>query len=353
MRLEQALEEYKRRKAAGARETERVRRDFERELRKILKDVQKAIEKLENREVPKNIDERLKRIVSAEKGKYVSALKKASSNISTMEELGKRLPDLAKLHVDHGKYLIAVFEKEVYRINSLLKSLSELYSQYTQAIEEKVVEDIEIESLLAEKDRILEEVKRIESEKKEQEKKLRAKEEEIKELPELMELEKLKSEMERLNSKARGIEIEVRSKVAKLQKPVKRMRLPDAMALKLTEDSSIALEEPEEFLRFLQRITPELDKKYRKAAEWLLDNLPKKIAELEGLRKSLEGLEKSRHELEEKVGKRKNELIELKRLIEEKENELKQLRNRLEHLEKELNESLAKLEKILETKIER
>lgn len=353
MKLEQALEEYRKRKRKAERELEKLRSKYDKRLQKRIKEILRRIDSLEKKEIPKNVDENIKRIVSAEKRNYVRALRKALESIRDIDELGKRLPDLAKLHVGHGKYLLILFEKDVYAINKLLKELNEDYVTYYREFLEKNLEDLRIEDLLREEERTKEEVRAAEREKESLEEEVENKKRELDEFYARYGIDKLEEDIKRLHSQIKSYEMEIRSKASKLQKPIKRMRLHEEVAEELVRDSSVALRKPEEVISLLRRIYPKLDGKYKKAAQWLIENLEEKHVAIVESRKKLSELERERDAILHKAEAKRREILELERLIEEKESEIRKLKRQLEHLEKELEKSLEKLEEILGQRIER
>ncbi|NJE77168.1 hypothetical protein [Thermococcus sp. ES12] len=353
MRLERALDEYEKRKKKAEKEVEKVRKKYNKHLEKKIREILKRIDSLEKKEVPKNVDEKIKKIVTAEKKNYVTALRNALASIENMDDLGKRLPDLAKLHVGHGKYLLIIFEKEVYAINRLLKELNEDYVKYYNELTRKGLPELRLRELLKEEERTRGSIATAEREKLELEKELKAKEEELNEFYREHGLEGLEEDIKSLSSSLRSAEMEIRSKVSKLQKPIKRMRLHEPIADELVRDSSVALRKPEELISLLQRIYPRLEGKYRKTAQWLIENLKERAEALEREREKLSELERKRDRILEDGEARKKDIWEIKRLIEEKEAEIRKLKRQLEHLERELDESITKLGEILGEPIER
>ena len=353
MRLEQALEEYERRRERAAREAEKLAKKYNKRLEKRVKELLKRIDELERKRIPKDVEGNIRKIVTAERKNYVTALRNALSGIKDMESLGKRLPDLAKLHVGHGRYLLLIFEKDVYAINRLLKELNEEYVSYYNELAEKGLEKANVEETLREIEKTREAVRQREEEIGELKKRLKDAENELVEFQRKSGLKGLEEEAKALRLKVKSTEMEVRSKVSKLQKPVKRMRLGEKIAEELVSDSSIALREPEEFLSFVGKIEPRLEPKQRKAAKWLLKNLPEKVEELRREEEKLRELEERREQLNQRGKSLEDEVQGLRKAIEEKEEELRRLRGRLEDLEMELEREIAKLEKILGTKIER
>ncbi len=353
MRLEQALEEYDRRRERAAKEAEKLRKKYNKRLEKRIKELLKMINELEKKKIPKDVDGNIRKIVTAERKNYVTALRNALGSIKDMEDLGKRLPDLAKLHVGHGRYLLIIFEKEVYSINRLLKELNEEYVSYYNELAERGLEEIDAGKTLREIGETHEVIKRTEEEIGELKRHLDDAEESLKELYRESGLEELEGEIKALRLRVKSGEMEVRSKASKLQKPVKRMRLGGGIAEELVSDSSVALRKPEEFLKFLEKIEPRLEPKQRKAAKWLLENLLGKIEEINRERERLVELENRREEILKRGASLEEEIRRIKSMIAEKEAELKRLRGRLEHLEGELENEIERLERILGTKIER
>ena len=353
MRLEQALEEYERRRKKAAREAEKLEKKYNKRLEKRIKELLKRIDELERRKIPKDVDGNIRKIVTAERKNYVTALRNALGGIDNMETLGKRLPDLAKLHVGHGKYLLVIFEKDVYAINRLLKELNDEYVRYYNELVEKGLEEVRVRETLKEIEETTKLMERTERELNELTRRLSDTEKALENERRESGLSELEDEIKSLRSKVRSTEMEVRSKASKLQKPVKRMRLGEGIAEELVSDSSVALRKPEEFLRFVERIEPRLEPKQRKAARWLVENLRERAREIEIGRKKLAELEKRREEILKRGASLEDEIRGLKSAIAEREAELRKLRNRLEHLEKQLESEIRKLEDILGTEIER
>ncbi|WP_297420948.1 hypothetical protein [Thermococcus sp.] len=353
MRLEQALKEYEKRKRKATKEREGVERKHNKRMEKLIKELIRRIDTLERRDIPKDVDGNIRKIVTAERRNYVTALRNALNGINDMESLGKRLPDLAKLHVGHGKYLLIIFEKDVYAINRLLKELNEEYMDYYNELAEKGLEEVNVEEIMGEIEKTREDIKRTEEELRKLKRRLSEAEIALEEFYHESGLEEIEREAKALRLKVKGTEMEVRSKASKLQKPVKRMRLGEEIAEELVHDSSIALREPEKFLRFVRKIEPKLDPKQRKAARWLLENLPRKVEELNYEKKKLEEIENHREDILAGSASIEDEIRRIKSLMDEKGKELKKLKNRLEHLERELEDEIKKLEKAVGTNIER
>jgi len=350
--LEQALERYERIKRERERELEKIRKKYNKRLKKNLKELLKRLDDLEKKKIPKNVDERIKRVLEGERKSYVSSLRTALTSIETMEDLGKRLPDLSKFHVGHGKYLIEIFDKEVYTINKLLKGLSEDYTSYYQEVSERELEEVDVNSLLEE----IEEVKAAIRSAREERDRLRALSEqkrlELNRIQEEKGLSNLEDRINVISSDIRKMEIEIRSKASKLQKPIKRMRL-GGFADEFARDSGLAIEEPDRTIELLRSVKPKLDGKYRKTADWLLKNLPEGAEVIRRKRTELEELKDRRDGILEETASKEKEIWEIERLIEEKEDEIRRLKRRLEHLERELEESLKKIEEALGEAIER
>ncbi|CAD5243484.1 coiled-coil domain-containing protein [Thermococcus camini] len=353
MRLEQALDEYDKRRKKAAKEAEKIRKKYNKRLEKKLREILKRIDSLERKEIPKNVDDNIRKIVTAERRNYVTSLRNALESIGDMDDLGKRLPDLAKLHVGHGRYLIILFEKDVYAINRLLKELNEDYVKYYNELAEKGLEDLRIREILSEEKAIRRSIEELTDEIRALREKAKKKRAKIEESRRQHGLEEVKTEIKILSARIRSEEMEVRSKASKLQKPVKRLRLHETIAQEFVGDSSVALRKPEEFISLMKKIHPGLEGKYRKTAEWLIDNLEERARRIEEERKKLAELEERRDEVLTGINDMEKELWELQRLIEERETELKKLRSKLEHLERELDDNLAKLEEILGESIER
>ena len=164
---------------------------------------------------------------------------------------------------------------------------------------------------------------------------------------------KIESEIKTLKSSIAKDEIEIRSKTSKLQKPIKRMRTGEKTANEILKDSSYGIEHPEEFLSFLIKIRGQLEGKYKQTADWIIENLESKSREIQERKKKLEGLEHKREEILQEKKEIENEIERIRKRILEKEARIKKLKEKLLELEKELDESLSKLEKILNTSINR
>lgn len=351
MKLEEAILEYERRRKESLKRIEKLRQKYNKWLNKKKKELLKALERLEKAKPPKNVDKRLLQIVEADRRNYTGSMKHVLEGILTVDDLGKRLPDIAKVHVDYGKRVMILFEKEIYAINSILKELSEGYAEFRAELERATPPDIDIAGKL-------EDLRRVRWELKEKRKALSELSERLENEREKLEVvissEKFESvdrELREVSSRVRSIELELRSKVSKLQKPLKRMRL-GGIADEVAKSSGVALERPEEFLSLLVRVHPRLDGKARKSAEWLLKNFEEKVSELSNLRETLRELEKRREELLVEVKPLQDELDTTERELALLREEVKKLERKLSRIEAELRDELEKLENYLGKKIE-
>ncbi|WP_297515545.1 hypothetical protein [Thermococcus sp.] len=351
MKLKEAIREYELRREEGLKKAEKLRKKYNKWLGKKKKELLNAVGKLETAKPPKNVDERLLQIVEADRRNYVSAMKHAVEGIQSIDDLGKRLPDLAKVHVDYGKHVMILFEKEVYAVNSLLKELSKGYAEFREELEKSVPPEIGVVEKLEE----LRKAQREFQAKRDALSRLAHKlEEERKKLESLLsseEFARVEMQIREVSSKIRSIELELRSKVSKLQKPLKRMRL-GGIADEVARDSGVALERPKEFLSLLVNVYPRLEGKARKSAEWLLENLEGKLSELSELRRELEGLEAQREELLGSVKPVQDELLAIERELSQLADDVKKLERKLLRIEVELKEELRKLEDYLGEKVE-
>jgi len=350
--MEQALREYEKKRRENEKKLEKIRKKYNKRLEKTIKEILKLLNDFARKDFPKGVDERIKKVVEGERKSYVLSLQKALESIDTMEDLGKRLPDLSKFHVGHGKYLITVFEKEVYAINRLLKELSEEYTAYYEEVANRELREVDIDGMLAEEDELKRAIEALEEEKKNLLAMVEAKKAELEKARQESGLGGLEEEIERLTTSIKTGETEVRSKASKLQKPIKRMRL-GGFADEFARDSSLALTRPEEFLSLLMKVSPRLDGKYKKTAVWLIENLPSRAEELSGKRKRLKELEAQREKILEETASIEKEIWELERLVEDKEEEIKKLKRRLEHLGREIEEAIKAMESVLGEEIER
>lgn len=352
MRLEQALERYEALRKERERELQKLNERYNALLKKSLGELLRRLDELERKELPKKMDERIKKIVEGERRSYVLSLRTVLSGIESMQDLGKRLPDISKFHVSHGKYLVEVFDKDVYRINKLLKALSEEYERYYRELTEKSLGELNPKKLLEDINETRERIKRLESEKDVISREIQAKREELENFRESVGLGEIEKEQEELTKELKALEIEIRSRASKLQKPVKRMRL-GGFADEFVKDSSVVIEREREFFELLKVIEGRLDKRQEKAAKWLRKNLPEKAAKIKELRRKLEELEAKKEEAYSRSSALEKEIWELERELEKREAEIRRLRRKLEHLEKELDEAISELEAILGEKVER
>ncbi len=334
------------------RRIQKLKEKHNKRIKKKIKEILKRIDKLEKKRLPKDVDEQVARLVENDRRNYVRALRHALESVGDIDDLGKRLPDLAKLHVGHGKYLLIVFEKDIYTINRLLKELSEDYAEYYGEVMAGGLGDVEPELLLEEErgiQELLEEARRDRDQLREV---VERKRNELRNFYREKGLDKLEEEIASLNADARRIELEVRSKASKLHKPLKRMRL-GGFADEFLKNSGTAIENPDEFISLIKKILNDLDDKHRKTANWLLKHLPEKAEAIKERRRKLETLQERKDRILEEGATREKEIWELERKIEEKEAEIRKLRHQLEHLETQLEGVLARLEVVLGEKIER
>lgn len=348
--MERALKEYEKRRRKVEEERKKLKEKYASRFLKRKHEILKHLEKLERKKIPE-IDDRIKKIVERERRSYVDTLRRTLERIENIDKLGRFLPELSKLHVSHGKYLLLVFEKEIYAINRLLREISEDYTEYINRMAEIDIEPVELNSILTGIETTREQLEEAEkdleflrAELEEKEKKLRTKEFEKM-------LEEIESEIGNLKFSIARDEIEIRSKISKLHKPIKRLRTGEKIADEILKDSSYGIEHPEEFLSFLIKIRGRLEGKYRQTADWIVQNLKPKSGEIMEKRKRLKELMHRRHEILQEKREIENEIERIKTLILEKEARIKRLKKRLLELERELHESLSKLERILNTRI--
>ncbi|WP_297506345.1 hypothetical protein [Thermococcus sp.] len=350
MSLEKALKEYRRRREESKEKAEKLRGEYNRWLSRKKKEILKKISALEKKKPPKKVDERLLQRVEAERRAYVSALRRALESIEDIEELGKRLPDLGKLHVSHGRHVMVLYEKEVYAINALLKELSEGYARYVEELSSLLLPEVELEKAISELRDVSSRIEELDSEIRAIAEELGRKREELESRMASPEIRETEKEIENLRRELRRREMEVRSKVSKLGKPLKRMRL-GGLADEVARNSGLALERPVEFLSLLRSIYPRLDGKAKKAAEWLLENLPAEVERLESLREEIEALEREREKLLEEIKPLEEEIRELERDLREKKAMKEKLERKRAHLEEEIAGEKKKLEELLGVEI--
>jgi len=350
LKLKQALRVYDELLKKKHRENESFDREYMARTREVVKEISAALDELEAKEPPSKVDPTLLKIALREKNTYVSAMRKAIDRISSMEDLGKRLQELSKIHTGHGRYTLTLFEKEVYRINRLLKELGELYASYStkKASIDESLPELHIDEILNEIQTIEKELEQYERELAELKKeKLRI---EGKITSEADGGEDLVDKKRELELRIRTLETEVRSKASKLQKPLKRMRLPEAEPF--LRSSSYVLEHPDDFLNLLRKVKPRLEGKYRKSAEWLLRNLSEKEKEIRELKAEDEHLQSL---LDLKAEERRNvehELASLEERIRVTEGNVSKLRKRLDSLTEELKKELSLLSHVVGEEVE-
>ncbi|ASJ02774.1 DNA repair protein Rad50 [Thermococcus profundus] len=349
MKLEEAIRKYELLRKQREKELEELKDHYLKRVTEIIREILEALDELERKEPPKDVDPHLLSIALRERNAYVSALRRILGGINSLEELERRLGEISKLHVGHGRYLIALFKKDVYRVNRLLKELSEVYTEYTLKLREISLPDLKIVGIKREMDELRGRISQTERE-------LKALVEYSKGLgsektSEKGELEPLEEKENELQVRIRTLQTEIRSKASKLQKPLKRMRIPEASPF--LEDTSYSLRYPEEFLELLKMVYPSLDGKSKKSADWLIKNLPSKIEEINTLKEQLETV---RREIEsaKSASRRSEELaLEVRRKISELEEELKKLRSHYRSIEGELAGEIKVLERILGERVER
>ena len=349
--LRKALEEYERRREEGLKKAEELREKYNRWLAKKKKELLKRISSLEKRKPPKNVDDRLLQRVEVARRSYVSALRRTVEGIGTMEDLGKRLPDVAKLHVDYGRHVMILFEKDVYAINSLLRELGEGYSRYIEELSTAFLPELRVRELLAEIEALSSELKGLEREIAELRKELEEKKKALNSASSDG-MEDIEAAIEETRAEIRKAEIEVRSKVSKLGKPLKRMRL-GGIADEVARDSGVALERPDEFLELLRDVYPKLSGKAKKAADWLLENLEEELERVETLRERLSELNSEEEKRRGKLKPLLEEIEGIEREIQKREAMRAKLEKKRAHLEGELEEEIEKLGSLLGVEIER
>lgn len=353
MKLKEALREYEKIKEDTKKQRQKISEKYTKSSKGIVLKILKNLERLEQKELPKKIDPQLARIVEVEKERYITALRNMVQKIKSIEDVEKILPEISKFHVAHGRHLLLIFEKEVYEINTLLKALSKKYSEYLGEINKVGIEDVETEKLLKELEDLRNHVKEEELSKEKLMAQLKKLQEQIEELEKKPEFKVLKESEEKLKREISQKEINIRSKISKLQKPIKRMRMPDMTAKEFSKDSAYAIHHPEEFLKLLDKIKDNLDKKYKKTAEWAKTSLVKESQELAVMKEKLTKIEEELSNFIREEEAKKREIEELKKKIQEKEKKIRSFKKQIQELEEELRKSISKLEHILGEKIER
>ncbi|WP_456365111.1 DNA repair protein Rad50 [Thermococcus sp.] len=340
---EEALREYQTLKRRREKELESLKGEYSDEMRRLVKEILQLLKELEEKEPPSKVDRRLLSMALRERKTYVTALRKFFSSLESIDDLGARLEKVSKYHVGHGRYLMILFEKDIYRVNKLLKELSELYGRYVSEISGKSLPELRIGEIMGEMEELKREISLTEGELNSLRKRL----EELKNAPyeETDEIENERRRREELKVKIRTLRTELRSKASKLHKPLKRMRLPEAAPF--LKDSSYALNNPDEFLNLVKRVYPKLDGKAKKASDWLLKNLSPKLDELRKLEEELELVEEHIKEAESASSDRRLEILRTEERVKRLENELHRQRSRLKSLEKRLKEEIRLLEGLL------
>ncbi|WP_156471145.1 hypothetical protein [Thermococcus peptonophilus] len=351
MRMEDALRKYRLKLEESQKEALKIRNTYQKWLSKKKKELKKAVEKLEKAKPPKNVDETLLKLVEAARRAYVSAFKRALEGIRDIEDLGKRLPELAKVHVDYGKHVIILFEKEVRAINSILKEMDEAYREYLQETQKRSLPKLEIEKKIRELKTVQENLSSISSEIESLLEEITLKRKEIEQERQKPEVKGIEEQLENITTKKRKLEREVRSNVSKIQKTLKRLRM-GGLADQLARDSSVALERPEEVISLLQTLKPRFGGKALKSAEWLIENLESTVSEIRELDRKSQELESAKEKELSRAEHIESEISSLERRIKELKNEKKKLEKLRTRLEEEIQKEVRLLEKVLGEEIE-
>jgi len=345
------MKEYVQKREKAQNKIEKLKKEFEKDLKKRKKELLKKLKSLENKKLPKGIDENLAKKILADRIQYVTSLKRIVETMNTPEDVEKKLPELAKLHVNHGRYLMVAFEREVYDVNRLLREINESYLKFLKAVERLSIPDSRV-SL------ILDDIARTKAEIEENKKLLWSLQRELNELEKELILkrkeegiETLKVEIEELIRKRKSVELEVRSKVSKLQKPLRRMRL-GGLADEVARDSGVAIQRPKEFLELVSNMRNSFDGKAKKSAEWVLKNLDEKVAEVRKLEEEIAKRQRILEKKKESLRTLEDNIREIEREILEVEDSIKKLERKLEHLREELEEELKLMEEILGENVE-
>ncbi|WP_237705110.1 DNA repair protein Rad50 [Thermococcus zilligii] len=349
LKLEQAIRSYELLRKQREAELGRLRGEYLDRVRGIIEGILRVLDGLEKKEPPKDVDPHLLRVALRERDAYVSTLRRILGGITSMEELELKLGEISRLHVGHGRYLIVLFEKDIYRVNGLLKELGEIYGEYSMKVREKRLPDLDVARLIAEMEKVRKEISGMEQ--RLGELSLLKKELESGKSSESPELDGLVKEKNALEVRLRTLQTEARSKASKLQKPLKRMRIPEAVPF--IEDTSYVLQRPEEFMGLVRKVYPSLDKEARKAADWLLQNLPGKVQEMAEIEKQIALIGSRLESARKSVVAREESLKATEEEIKKIEYELRKLRNRLSSVEDELERELRVLEEVFGEKIER
>jgi chromosome segregation ATPase len=349
--MEEALRKYRLKYEESKREASKVRNDYNKWLSKKKRELEKALRKLEKAKPPKKVDETLLKLVEADRRTYISAFKRALEGIGDVEALGKRLPELAKIHVDYGKHVMILFEKEVYAVNSILKELDEGYREYLQEIQKRSLPKLEVEEKLEEVKTVNEKLGSINSEIESLLKEILLKREEIEKERQKPEVKRIDEEIKELAARKRKLEMEVRSNVSKIQKPIKRLRM-GGLADRLARDSGVAIEKPREVVSLLKTLRPKFEGKPKKSAQWLVENLESSVEELKELERKIMELESQRERMLSRVKSLEEEIKTLERRVAELESERKKLEKLKARLEEEVREDVKILEAALGEKVE-
>jgi len=323
--LEEALKRYETLKKERNKELERIEEDYWKHARELIERLLDIVNDLGEKEEPRNVDENLLKIALRDRARYVTSMRRMLSEVSSMEELGRKLPEITKFHVSMGRYLLIVFEREMRDMNSLMKELGALYTEYSDEVASKSLPDVDLNIT-----ELVSEIERIEREKRELEEKVKDIENAMSDLKKLLtegreDRRQETSESVEIGKKVRTLRIQIRSKVSKLQKPLKRMRIPEAEGF--IKDSSFAIEHPDEFIAMLTKVYPRLDGKYKRTARWAVENLRAEVEKLRELEEQLSAIRREK-EIEEERAR------EVRREIQDREREIKRMRERIHRLEK-------------------
>ncbi|KPU62536.1 hypothetical protein EP1X_08165 [Thermococcus sp. EP1] len=352
MKLKEALHKYETMKEKSEKEIIRIAEKHTKNAKAIISKILKYLEELNKKEIPKNVDPRLAKIVKMERETYIRALQNMLEKIQDIKDIEKILPEISRLHIAHGRHLLLIFEKDVYRINALLKDLSNEYTAYLSALKTLQFPEIETKRLLKEIEDLRKHIDEQELLLKQFIESLHNLEVEKEQLEKLPEFSILKENEEKLKREILSRELSARSKLSKLQKPIKRMRLPDKHANEFLKNSGYALEHPQAFLEVLEKVEGKLDKKYKKTSEWAKRNIVKEAQTIKELKEELTNVERKLAHFKSKEESIQRALEELKQKIKQREEKIKVLKEELQNLEKKLKESISELERIVGDKID-